>query len=128
MLNRWIGIGRLGKDPDLSYSDNGTAICKMCIAVERPWKTDEVDWIDVVAFKKQAENCANHLGKGRLIAVEGRLQTRSYEDNNGIRRKVAEVVAENVRFLDWPKDEQKQSPQESSNKALKQEDDIDVPF
>lgn len=105
MLNRVVLIGRLTKEPDLRYTPSGTAVAKLTIAVDRRQVKDrekEVDFIDIVAWQKQAENCANYLVKGQLIAVDGRLQIRSYEDNQGIRRKAAEVVAETVKFLSKP--------------------------
>lgn len=135
MLNRVILIGRLTRDPELRYTTNGTAVASFALAVERPFVNQqsgqrEVDFIDVVVWRKMAETCANHLGKGRLVAVEGRLQIRSYDDSNGNRRKVAEVVAEIVKFLDWPKDSQKnQSNGSGSNNDFGGfGDDIDVPF
>lgn len=105
MLNRCIFIGRLTKEPELRYTPSGAAVAKMTIAVDRRQAKDrekETDFIDIVAWQKQAENCANYLVKGQLIAVDGRLQIRSYEDNQGIRRKAAEVVAETVKFLSKP--------------------------
>ncbi|GAB6159112.1 single-stranded DNA-binding protein [Desulfotomaculum varum] len=112
MLNKVILIGRLTRDPELRYTTNGIAVAKMTLAVDRPQfnkeKEKEADFIDVVVWQKQAEVCANNLGKGRLVAVEGRLQIRSYDDSQGIRRKAAEVVADNIRFLDWPKDRENQ--------------------
>jgi single-strand DNA-binding protein len=107
MLNKVILIGRLTKEPDLRYTPSGTAVAKFTLAVDRRQSKDrekETDFIDIVVWQKQAENCANYLGKGRLVAVDGRLQVRSYEDNQGVRRKAAEVVAENVRFLDRAKE------------------------
>lgn len=108
MLNKIILIGRLTRDPELRYTTNGTAVAKMTLAVDRPQfnreREKETDFIDVVVWQKQAETCANNLGKGRLVAVEGRLQIRSYDDNQGVRRKAAEVVADSIKFLDWPKD------------------------
>jgi len=108
MLNKIILIGRLVRDPELRYTPNGAAVASFAIAVDRQYTNRqgnrETDFIDIVVWQKLAETCANHLGKGRLVAVEGRLQVRSYETQEGQRRKVAEVVAENVRFLDWPKD------------------------
>jgi single-strand DNA-binding protein len=78
--------------------------------VERPFVSQsgerEVDFIDIVVWRKLAETVANHLNKGRLVAVDGRLQVRSYETQEGQKRRVAEVVADNVRFLDWPKENQ----------------------
>jgi len=107
LLNRVILIGRLTKDVELRYTPNGVAVAKFTLAVDRRQVKDrekETDFIDIVVWQKQAENCANYIGKGRLVAVEGRLQIRSYDDSQGIRRKAAEVVAENVRFLDKAKD------------------------
>ena len=104
MLNKVILIGRLTQDPELRYTPNGTAVAKFTLAVNRSFKNKqgerEADFIDIVVWQRQAENCANYLGKGRLVAVEGRLQIRSYDDSQGIRRKASEVVADNVRFLD----------------------------
>ncbi|MCL6559093.1 MAG: single-stranded DNA-binding protein [Firmicutes bacterium] len=108
-LNVSVLIGRLVRDIELRYTPSGVAVAKFTIAVDRPYKKDgqekEADFIDVVAWQKLAETCAEHIGKGRLVAVQGRLQTRSYDDSQGIRRKATEVVAEKVRFLDRPKDE-----------------------
>ncbi|HZK42883.1 MAG TPA: single-stranded DNA-binding protein [Syntrophomonadaceae bacterium] len=100
MLNRVILIGRLTRDPELKYTPNGTAVCNFTLAVNRKFNRDEADFIDIVTWRGLAENCANYLGKGRLAAVEGRLQIRSYENKEGQRRWVTEVVADDVRFLD----------------------------
>jgi single-strand DNA-binding protein len=106
MLNRIILIGRLVRDPELRYTPNGVATATFTLAVDRPFVNQkgerETDFIDIVTWRKLAEVCASHLGKGRLVAVDGRLQIRSYETSEGQRRRVAEVVAETVRFLDWP--------------------------
>ncbi len=112
MLNRIILIGRLTRDPELRYTPSGTPVAKFTLAVDRRTNKQgekEADFIDIVTWQKVAETCANYLGKGRLVAVEGRLQIRSYDDNQGIRRKTAEVVAENVRFLDKAKEDQGRS-------------------
>lgn len=107
MLNRIILIGRLVADPQLRYTQNGIAVGNFRIAVDRPYSNQqgerETDFIDIVTWRRLAEVCANNLGKGRLVGVEGRLQVREY-DYEGQRRRVAEVVADNVQFLDWPKD------------------------
>lgn len=104
MLNKIILIGRLVADPQLRYTQNGVAVTSFTLAVDRSYVTQsgerEADFIDIVTWRKLAETCANHLNKGRLVAVEGRLQIRSYDDQNGIRRKAADVVADQVRFLD----------------------------
>jgi len=107
MLNKVILIGRLTKEPDLRYTPNGVAVAKFTLAVDRRQSKErekETDFIDIVVWQKLAETCANYLGKGRLVAVDGRLQIRSYDDSQGIRRRVAEVIAENVRFLDRAKE------------------------
>jgi single-strand DNA-binding protein len=98
-LNRIILIGRLTQDPELKYTQNGTAVATFTLAVNRRFKRDEADFIPIVVWNKPAENCASYLGKGSQVAVEGRLQVRSYETQEGQRRYVTEVVAENVEFL-----------------------------
>jgi single-strand DNA-binding protein len=139
MLNRVILIGRLARDPELRYTGNAIAVTTFAIAVDRPFTSAsgerEADFIDIVVWRKLAETCANHLNKGRLVAVEGRMQTRSYDDSNGVRRKVTEVVADNVRFLDRPKEGKGSSVEQGSNaggsdrgEAGGYNDDIDVPF
>jgi single-strand DNA-binding protein len=100
MLNRVILIGRLTRDPELKYTPNGTAVANFTLAINRKFNREETDFIDIVVWRGLAENCANYLGKGRLAAVEGRLQIRTYEDREGQKRKVAEVIADDVRFLD----------------------------
>ncbi len=100
MINRVILIGRLTRDPELRYTTSGTAVCRFSLAVQRKFNRDEADFIDIVVWRGLAENCANYLGKGRLAAVEGRLQVRTYEAQDGQKRRVTEVVADDVRFLD----------------------------
>lgn len=107
MFNKVILIGRLTKDPELRYTPNGVAVARFTLAVNRRQIRDrerETDFIDIVVWQKQAETCASYIGKGRMVAIEGRLQIRSYDDSQGIRRKAAEVVAETVRFLDRAKE------------------------
>ncbi|REJ35540.1 MAG: single-stranded DNA-binding protein [Bacillota bacterium] len=108
MLNRVILIGRLATDPELRYTQTGVPVTNFRIAVDRPFMNQqgerETDFFTVVTWRKLAEVCAHNLGKGRLVAVEGRLQTRSYQAQDGGTRWITEVVADNVRFLDWPKD------------------------
>ncbi|WP_059040645.1 single-stranded DNA-binding protein [Paenibacillus rubinfantis] len=106
MLNRVILIGRLTKDPDMRYTPAGVAITQFNLAVDRPFTSNggerEADFIPIVTWRQLAENCANYLRKGRLAAVEGRIQVRSYDNNEGKRVYVTEVVADNVRFLESP--------------------------
>lgn len=108
MLNRVILIGRLTRDPELRYTQSGVPVASFSLAVDRPFTNQggerETDFIDIVAWRKLGETCANHLGKGRLVGVEGSLRIRSYEGNDGQKRKVSEVVADNIHFLDKPKE------------------------
>ncbi|MGI5876612.1 MAG: single-stranded DNA-binding protein [Dethiobacteria bacterium] len=109
MLNKVILIGRLAQEPELRYTaTEGTAVTNFNLAVERPFTNQkgekEADFIRIVTWRKLAENCSTYLSKGSKVAVEGRLQIRSFEDREGIRRNVAEVVANNVVFLDSRRD------------------------
>lgn len=101
MLNVCVLVGRLTKDPDLRYTQAGKAVASFTLAVDRAFsKEKETDFIPCVVWGKTAENCAQYIGKGSLVAVDGRLQVRHYEGKDGKRVYVTEVVAENVRFLD----------------------------
>jgi single-strand DNA-binding protein len=110
MLNRVVLIGRMGRDPELRYTPSGIPVCSFSIAVDRPVAANaqgerETDWIDIVAWRQQAEFAANYLGKGRLVAVDGRLQIRSWIAQDGTKRKAAEVVVDHLRALDRPREE-----------------------
>ena len=104
MYNRIILIGRLTRDPELRYVPSGAPVASFTLAVDRPFRDQqgnrETDFIDIVAWRKLAEQVSQYMAKGRMVAVEGRLQIRSYETQDGQKRKVAEVVADGVRFLD----------------------------
>ncbi|GIO83515.1 single-stranded DNA-binding protein [Paenibacillus faecis] len=110
MLNRTILIGRTTSDGELKYTPSGVAVYTVTLAVDRPFKNGdggkETDFIPVIAWRQLAETCANYLRKGRLAAVEGRIQVRSWDADNG-KRYVTEVVADNVRFLESNKSESK---------------------
>ncbi|CAM3054900.1 single-stranded DNA-binding protein [Sporolactobacillus spathodeae] len=104
MINRVILVGRLTKNPELRYTPNGVAVTSFTIAVDRPFSNQqgerEADFIPVVVWRRQAENAANYLAKGSLTGVDGRIQTRNYENNEGRRVYVTEVVADSVQFLE----------------------------
>lgn len=108
MLNRVILIGRLTRDPEMRYTPAGVAVTQFTLAVDRPFTSGsgerEADFIPVVTWRQLAETCANYLRKGRLTAVEGRIQVRNYENNEGRRVYVTEVIADNVRFLESGRD------------------------
>ncbi|MDI3316837.1 MAG: single-stranded DNA-binding protein [Bacillota bacterium] len=125
MLNVVVLIGRLVRDPELRYTPTGVAVCNFTLAVDRSFTNQqgerETDFIDVVTWRHLAETVANHLSKGRLVAVHGRLQIRNYETQDGQKRRVAEVVADTVRFLDRPAD------REAPPGALEGSTEVDLP-
>ncbi|BBO00436.1 single-stranded DNA-binding protein [Sporolactobacillus terrae] len=104
MINRVVLVGRLTKNPELRYTPNGVAVTSFTIAVNRPFSNQQgerdADFIPVVVWRRQAENAANFLQKGSLAGVDGRIQTRNYENNEGRRVYVTEVVADSVQFLE----------------------------
>ena len=132
MLNRIVLIGRLTADPQLRYTQTGTAVSNFRIAVERtrpnPQGEREADFVDIVTWQRLAETCANNLSKGRLVAIDGRLQIREYE-YEGQRRKATEVVADNVRFLDWPREgTEKSENTDNDEEGMDSFSEDDVPF
>jgi len=104
-LNKVIMIGNLTADPELQYTSGGTARTKFAIAINRQYKDksgqlqEDVTFVPIVAWGSQAENCANYLSKGRSVAIEGRLRISSFETQDGEKKKMVEVVAQNVQFL-----------------------------
>lgn len=104
MLNRVILVGRLTRDPDLRYTPSGIAVANFTVAVNRPYRNQqgeqEADFVNCVVWRKTAENLASYMKKGSLIGVEGRIQTRSYEGQDGKMVYVTEVLAENIQFLE----------------------------
>ena len=119
-------VGRLTKEPELRYiASTGTAVTRFSIAVDRPFakKDAEVtaDFFNVVVWGKTAEHCANYLAKGRQVALRGRLQNNNYTDKDGVKRYTVEIIAEEVKFIDWG--DKKQGTQDNqSNDSF---DDID---
>ncbi|MFC5711630.1 single-stranded DNA-binding protein [Thalassorhabdus alkalitolerans] len=104
MINRVVLVGRLTRDPELRYTPNGVAVTNFGIAVNRPFTNQQgerdADFFNCVTWRKQAENVANYLKKGSMVGIDGRLQSRSFENNEGRRVNVVEVQAENVQFLE----------------------------
>jgi single-strand DNA-binding protein len=109
MLNRVILVGRLATDPELKITPSSVPVCTFRLAVNRPYANAqgerEADFIDIVTWRQTAEFSANYLSRGTLIAAEGRLQIRSYEGQDGVRRRVAEVVCDNVRLISRPREQ-----------------------
>jgi single-strand DNA-binding protein len=106
-LNRVILIGRLTREPELRFTASGTAVANFTLAVDRPFLNAQgkrdADFIRIVTWGKLAENCSNYLGKGRLVAIDGKIQVRSYQTSDGQTRIITEVVAEKVQFLEYAK-------------------------
>jgi single-strand DNA-binding protein len=104
-VNKVIIIGNLGRDPELRYTQGGQPVCQLNVATTRVYtnrnndRVDETEWHRVTVWGKQAESCSQYLTKGRQVYVEGRLQTRSYEDKEGVKRYSTDIVAETVQFL-----------------------------
>lgn len=120
MINRVILVGRLTKDPEYRQTPNGVSVATFTLAVNRPFTNSqgerEADFINVVVFRRQAENVNNYLSKGSLAGVDGRIQSRNYENNEGRRVFVTEVVADNVQFLE-PKNNNQQNNQSQQGQA-----------
>lgn len=137
-LNKAMIIGRLGKDPDLKYLQSGQAVAKFSVATDDSWtdkasgeKKSSTEWHNIVAWGKLAEICGEHLHKGSLVYVEGKIQTRSYEDQNGTKRYITEISISDLQMLD-SKGAGSQS-QEAGHPATSSSDkplitDDDVPF
>ena len=127
MLNRVILIGRPTKNPELRYTPNGTPVAKFTLAVNRPYRDKQsnnlADFINIVAWRKLGELCAQYLSKGQLAAVEGRLEIRTYEDNHGNKQQITEVIADNVRFLESAK--KNDTSEDASNEK---DDEEPLPF
>jgi single-strand DNA-binding protein len=103
-VNQITIVGNVGSAPELSYSQNSVPFCRFSVAVNEQWKTDgekreRVTWFPVITFNGLAETCANYIDRGRLVAIQGRVQTREYEDRAGTKHQVMQVVAEKVTFL-----------------------------
>jgi len=105
-VNKVILIGRLGSDPELRYTPNGDAVANFRIATNRVWKDKEgnqqerTEWHRIVAWRKLAERCGEYLRKGSHVYIEGRLETRSWQDKNGNKRFVTEVITDRMQMLD----------------------------
>ena len=133
--------GRLGADPELKYTDTGSAVCRLRVATRRAWtdsqgaKQERTDWHTVITWNKLAEICSKFLGKGRKVNVVGSIQTRSFEDKDGVNKYITEIIANEVEFVDMPssgegtdkpapqKEMPRQSPPQRPRPAAK-----DVPF
>ncbi len=131
MLNLMIAIGRLGSDPTMRYTPNGHAVTSFSVATNRSYtngdgeKKAETEWINVVAWRQLAEICNQYLAKGRLVAVVGRLQTRTWEDDAGVKHYRTEVVAQTVRILDKKPGN---GTGEGEPESVEEAEDVDLPM
>ncbi|UZW89823.1 single-stranded DNA-binding protein [Staphylococcus lugdunensis] len=130
MINRVVLVGRLTKDPEFRTTPNGVSVATFTLAVNRTFTNAqgerEADFINVVVFRKQADNVNNYLNKGNLAGVDGRMQSRSYENQEGKRVFVTEVVADSVQFLE-PKNNKQSSnqPQQQNRQAQSDNNQFD---
>jgi single-strand DNA-binding protein len=138
-VNKVILVGRLGKDPEVKYTQTGVPVARFTLATDESWKDQSgekqqrTEWHNIVAWRKLAEICGQYLNKGKLVYVEGRLQTRSWEDKEGNKRYTTEVQADNMVMLSARTDEARQekgvAAAASSNSGFEAEiTDDDVPF
>ena len=129
MVNKVILIGRLGRDPEMRHTGGGTPVCNFSLATDESYtdkagqRQKKTEWHNIVAWGKLAEQCTNLLGKGKLAYVEGRLQTREWNDHDGNKRRTTEIVIHRMRVL-TPKES---GPVEPPGEAPQITDD-DIPF
>jgi len=138
MLNKVILMGRITADPELKHTPSNVAVCSFSLAVNRRFNRNETDFIDIVAWRQQAEFVSKYFSKGQQMVVVGALQTRTWEDKNGNKRKSVEVVVDEVHFADSKRTAGNTSPREealpfdfSAGNAfseIEDEDDGNLPF
>lgn len=128
-VNKWIGIGNLGRDPETRYMPNGDAVTNISIACTESWvdkntkeKKETTEWVRITFYRKLAEIAGQYLKKGSSIYVEGKLQTRKFTDSNGVERYVTEVIADTMQMLGGgPKQDDTQHPhRQGGNKSKPQ--------
>ena len=132
MLNRAILMGRITKSPELKTTPNGVSVIQISIAVDRDYtpkgQEKQTDFINVVAWRGTAEFIEKHFEKGQLIALTGSIKTRSYTDNQGNKRSVTEVIADQVYFCGGKNDNKKEKPSYDENDFEEISTDSDLPF
>ena len=129
-MNKVYLIGNLTRDPEVSETSNGTALCRFSIAVNRNY-TDEdgekiADYFNITTWRGQAETCGKYLKKGSKVAILGSLQNRSYDDKDGNRRTVTDIVASEIEFLSSNRSEEAQAPEQMKLEEVS--DDEPLPF
>lgn len=135
-LNKCCFIGRLGHDPEVKYLQSGQAVANISIAIDESYKdqsgqkVEKTEWVRGIVWGKQAEFCANYLSKGRLVYVEGKLETRKWQDKEGVDRTTTEIRANIIQALDPKRDESKQAAggYASGSPAYGSDEMDDAPF
>lgn len=138
-VNKVILVGRLGKDPELKYTQGGTPVVKFSLATDETWKDQSgekqtrTEWHNIVAWRKLAEICGQYLNKGKLVYIEGKLQTRSWDDKEGNKRYTTEIVADNMVMLGAKSEEKHErsaaaSASTTSSPSEPNITDDDIPF
>ena len=134
MVNKAILVGRLGADPEVRYTQDGTMVTNLRLATSERWKdksgerAERTEWHRIVTFGKLAEICGNYLSKGSLIYIEGRIQTRSWEDRDGNKRYTTEIVALNMQMLDSKGQGREQVAEPTPQPGPEPIPESDVPF
>ena len=131
MLNTAILMGRLTADPELKTTQSGLSVTSFCVAVDRRYQKDgekQADFINVVAWRQIAEFICKYFKKGQMIAVQGSIQTRNYEDKNGNKRTAVEIVADNVSFCGSKSESDEQNPQNASRPSVNTTNDDFTPL
>jgi len=135
MLNKFMGIGNLGADPELRTTTSGTSVCEFRLAINDSWfdkasneRKERTEWIRVIVWGKSGENCAKYLSKGSKAFVEGRIQTREWQDKDGNKRYTTEIVANSVQFLSTKGSAGGGSHAPSGGGGSQQFNDDEIPF
>jgi len=135
-LNKVMLIGNLGKDPELRYTANGVAVASFSIATSESWKDQDgnmqerTEWHNIIAWRKLGEICAEWLKKGKKVFIEGKIQNRNYDDKNGVKRYITEIVAESLIMLDGAPKQASSSETPESQPAVSgpAQNESDLPF
>ena len=136
-INKVILIGRLGADPELKYMPSGDPVANFNLATDESYRDkdgntqEKTEWHRIVAFRRLAEICGEYLKKGKLVYIEGRIQSRSWEDKNGVKRYTTEIIANTMQMLgkkgEMDESAKDQPPQDTNSQKLESEDE-DLPF
>jgi single-strand DNA-binding protein len=133
-VNKAILVGRLGNDPEVRYTPDGTAVANFSIATSEEWKDkdtgekkERTEWHRIVAWRKLGEICGEYLSKGRQVYIEGKLQTRSWEDKDGNTKYTTEIIASDVQFL-GNRDSDATQREGATDRSTPQPEDDDIPF